>query len=68
MPSRGVADAVAEAEHRERLARGLDDLGALVAADPLGHHDLLGVDVLEAVALHLGDRPLRSRDRAAASR
>ena len=39
------------------MPRRLDDLGALAAADPARHHHLSRVDVLEAVALHFGDRP-----------
>ena len=52
------SDAVADAEHHQRLANRLDDVGALVAANPARNHDLLGMHVFQAVALHLGHRPL----------
>ena len=52
------ADAVAEAEHRDRRGVGRGDLQAFLAPDPARHHHGLGADVLEAVLLHLADRPL----------
>ena len=55
---RGSADAVAESEHREVSANRLDEFKALVAANPVRHHDLLCVHVVEPVALHLGGGPL----------
>jgi hypothetical protein len=51
------ADAVAEAQHREPAARGLQKLKALLAPDPVGHHHLLGAHVVQPVAPHLRDRP-----------
>ena len=50
--------APAKAEHRQRETRGLDDVRALVPADPLRHHDLLRMDVFEAVAPHFCEGPL----------
>jgi hypothetical protein len=52
------ADAVPKPEHDHRVASRLDNLRALAAAHPLGHHHALGVHVLEAVLVHLRDRPL----------
>ena len=51
------ADAVAETEHDERLGNGAGDLEALASAQPVRHFHGFGVHVLEAVLLHLVDRP-----------
>ena len=54
----GRADAVAEAEHRQRVTDAGDVISsALLAAHPVRHLDRLGAHVLEAVLLHLGRRP-----------
>ena len=51
------ADAVAEAEHRQRMPARRDDLQALGAAHPVRHLDRLEPHVLEAVAAHLARPP-----------
>ena len=58
MPSRGVPTLSPSPSIDHRMASRLDNLRALAAAHPLRHHHPLGVHVLEAVLVHLGDRPL----------
>ena len=52
------ADAVAQSQHGNLVMSRLDDLGALLTADPSWNHDRLGMYVFEAVALHFRERPL----------
>ena len=58
MPSGRRADAVAEAEHHQRMPARRDDFEALGAAHPVRHLHRLGAHVLEAVLLISLDRPL----------
>src|SRR6185503_12492609 len=49
------------AEYRQRLRNRTGDLQTLPAAHPVRDLDRLGVHVLEAVLLHLRERPLNCR-------
>src|SRR5262249_31886560 len=46
-----------EANERNLMSGGIDDLGALAATHPLRHHHLFGPHVVETVLLHGVDRP-----------
>ena len=52
------SDTVTKAQHYERSLPRRSDFRALPSAHPVRHRDWFGVDILEAVLLHLRDRPL----------
>src|SRR4030095_16029202 len=51
-------DAVAKTQHHERPCLWREYFSAFLATHPVRNFDRLGVNVLEAVLLHLSDRPL----------